>query len=190
MNLRTKIEVAVFVILFFSVVFLLKVNKLNKEQADRQTANVENLTKAHEQELTLTHAEFEKADVWWKYKIDSLTKANKIKPKQVKSATIIRTEYKDTGSVKIVYKTPIGEPKKGYVIPVSYADSCWGMKGTILSTDPNSKLNIAERTAVNSAQLLVTQKRFLGFLWRKKKQTFKAYTDCGEIDFTKIEFTK
>lgn len=190
MKLLTKIEVVVFVVLIAAVSFLFRMNGKIKAENERHRENVENLTKQHEQELTLTRAEFDKSETWWKYKIDSLTKANKIRPKEVKSATIIQTQYIDTGSVRIVYKTPVIAPENAYLIPVSYSDSCWGMEGVIKTKDPESKFDLTERTSKNSAQLLVTRKRVLGFLWWSKKQSFKAYTDCGTIDFVKIEFTK
>jgi len=119
-----------------------------------------------------------------------LLHANKIALNKVKTVTVINTEYRDTGSVKIVYRDPILKPDKSYSIPVSYSEMCWGMSGQILTTDPKSKLQIDVRTASNSAQLLVTRKRFLGFLWWKRGETYKLYSDCGESDFTKINFIK
>jgi hypothetical protein len=164
--------------------------KKNKIEVKRQSENVQNLTKQYNQELTLTKAEFKKAETEWKSKVDSLLEANKIALKKVKQVTLIDIQYKDTGSVKIVYKDISVNPDKTFTIPVLYSDKCWGMEGRILTLDKYSKLEIDIRTANNSAQLLVTRKRFLGFLWWKKETIFKAYTDCGEITFTKIDFVK
>ena len=189
MTLKSKIILGVFLLMLIEIVILTRLYKQSKSEVKRQKLNIESLTKQHNQELILTRAEFKQADNWWKHKIDSLMISNNIKLKQIKTVTILKTEFRDTGSVKIMYKESVKEAK-GYKIPFSYQDSCWGIKGTILSSDLNSKIDISERISKNSAQLLVTRKRFLGFLWWKKKETFKAYIDCGEIDFTKIEFTK
>ena len=169
--------------------------KQETKERKRQQSNVEQLTSSLDQaniNLKLTHNEFEKAKTEWKVELDSVMSAHKIALKSVKSATIIRTEYKDTGSVKIVYKEPVLMPNsKEYNIPVSYSDLCWGMKGAIISKDPDSKLTINERTQSNSSQLFVVRKRLLGFLWYQNRKTeYRAFTDCGEIEFVQIDFVK
>lgn len=190
MKLTTKILICTVAFLLISSSGLLFLYNKSKVEAKRQTENVQNLTKQYNQELTLTRAEFKKAETEWKTKVDSLLEANKIVLKKVKEITLIEVQYKDTGSVKIIYKDIAVNPDKTFIIPISYSDKCWGMEGRILTLDKNSKLEIDTRTANNSAQLLVTRKRFLGFLWWKKETDFKAYTDCGEITFTKIDFVK
>ena len=190
MKITTKILLIVIVVLLIVSGVFGYLYKKNRSEAKRQTANVENLIKAKNQELQLTRDEFSRSEAQWKVKIDSLLKSEKIALKKVKVVTIINTQYRDTGSVKIVYKDPIQKPDKSYSIPVSYSDKCWGMAGQILTIDPNAKLLIDKRTTSNSSQLLVTRSRFLGFLWWKKGESFKAYTDCGEVNFTKIIFTK
>lgn len=190
MKLTTKILLIIIAALSISVLVLGYLNKKNRDEKKRQTANVENLIKAKNQELQLTRDEFSKSEAQWKLKVDSLLKAEKIALKKVKVVTIVNTQYRDTGSVKIIYKDPVQKPDKSYSIPVSYSDKCWGMAGQILTIDPNAKLQVDKRTTSNSSQLLVTRSRFLGFLWWKKGESFKAYTDCGEVNFTKIIFTK
>lgn len=190
MKLTTKILLtAILVLVIVSGVLEYLYRKANRE-AKRQTANVENLIKAKNQELTLTREEYRLSETKWKEKIDSLLKQEKIALKKVKVVTIVNTQYVDTGSVKVMYKDPVLKPDKSYSIPVSYSDKCWGMAGQILTTDENARLQIDKRTTTNSSQLLVTRSRFLGFLWWKKGESFKAYTDCGEVNFTKIIFTK
>jgi hypothetical protein len=137
--------------------------------------------------LTLKADELSKLNTEASNKLDSVMKANKIKPKQLVSATITEIQYKDTGSVKIVYKPAIMASDSLYKIPVSYADSCWSMKGHILSKDKKTTFVLVERTASNNVQLLVTKKRFLGFLWvQPKKQKHRIFGDCGEVEFTQI----
>lgn len=195
MKLTTKVLViAVLVLASALSVFVFLWDKESKERK-RQDHNVEQLTSSLDQaniNLKLTHKEFEDAKTEWKFELDSVMNAHKIALKSVKSATIIHTEYKDTGSVKIVYKEPVFMPNsKDYTIPVSYQDLCWGMKGTIISKDPDSKLNIQERTQSNSSQLFVVRKRLLGFLWYQNRKTeYRAFTDCGEIEFVQIYFVK
>jgi hypothetical protein len=141
--------------------------------------------------LNLKVGELGKLNTEASHKLDSVMKANKIKPKQLVSATITKIQYKDTGSVKIVYKTPVMALDSTYTIGVSYSDSCWSMKGSLLSKDPKTTFVLVERTASNNVQLLVTQKRFLGFLWvQPKKQKHRIFSDCGEVEFTQINMVK
>lgn len=147
-------------------------------------------TENENQVLKLTQKELENSNASYAIKLDSVLKANKIKPKQVKSATIINTVYKDTTITEIVYLPPRIEPKKGFLIPVQVNGFCWGMKGEILTADSTSELRITERSSNNSAQLIVKKKLFLGFLWATKKTEYKAYSDCGEVNFTQIDIVK
>ena len=161
-----------------------------KHEAKRQSENVANLTKEKNQILKITRSEFERSETKWKQKIDSVIKAEGIKLSQIKAATVLETVYRDTGGVKVVYKDPILLPDKEYSIPVTYYTKCWGMVGTITTIDKNAKLDIVERTASNSVQLLITRKRALGFLWWKKGEQYKGYSDCGEVEFTSVTFVK
>ncbi|MBV5348909.1 hypothetical protein JZU61_04535 [bacterium] len=190
MKLTTKIMLIVIIVLLIAFSGLGYLYRENLAEVRRQTSNVENLVKKHNQELSLTREEWRNSDTKWSHKLDSLLKAQKIALNKVKDATVVDIQYRDTGSVKIFYLDPVLKPDKSYSIPVSYFDSCWGMSGQILSADRNSKLQIDVRRADNSIQLLVTRSRFLGFLWWKKGETFKAYSDCGEVTFTKINFIK
>lgn len=190
MKITTKILLIAIVVLLITSGVLSYLYKKSRDESKRQTANVENLIKAKNQELSLTRQEFSKSETQWKVKIDSLIKREKITLNRVKTITITNTVYRDTGRVKIVYKEPIQKPDKSYSIPISYTQSCWGICGQILTVDKNAKLQIDIRTASNSAQLLVTRKRFLGFLWWKRDEQFRAYSDCGDITFTKINFVK
>jgi len=163
-----------------------------KADRDRETLNVQNLTKDRDNsvvKLNLTKEQFEKSNTDWKHHTDSLIKANDIKLRQIKSTVIYKTEYKDTGSVKIVYKTISAKPDGSYVIPVSYDSNCWGFSGQILSKDYASKLNILERRSSNTAQILRTEKRFLGFLWITKREE-RVFNECGTIQITDITIVK
>lgn len=195
MKLKTKIGIGIIIALLIGLSTFYFAWKSEKKERIRQESNVEQLTKNVDQanmNLNLTHKEFAKAKTDWKVELDSVMKANDIALKSVKSATIIKTEYKDTGSVKIVYKK-VTKPINSaiYTIPVSYSDSCWGIRAKILSKDPETKINITERTASNSSQLLILRKRLWGFLWYQNKKTeYKGFTKCGEMKFTQIQFVK
>ena len=157
---------------------------------DRIESNFANITKDNAV-LNVTLKEYKTIKTKDTEKIDSLLKAVKIKPKFVQGATVINTVYKDTGSVKVIYKDVIKLPDGSYKIPFNFDSQCWGIKAEILSKDQSSTLNILERKASNSAQLIVTKdKYFLGFLWRTRKASFNGYSDCGKINFTSIEFVK
>lgn len=193
MKLQTKIFIGVIVVLLIIGGVTFKAWQKEKAEAKRQASNVENLTRNLDQvnmELDLKRGEYEKMDTWWKRYLDSVNQKHEIALKEVKSATIIDIQYKDTGSVKIVYLPPKKVDAYTYMVPVSYRDSCWGMDGYILSQDSTSTFELTERTARNKAALEVTRKRFLGFLWWTRKTRFQAFTDCGEIEFVKIDFKK
>lgn len=205
--MKTKIVIGV--IAFLAIGFLTFGYLWKEERKERkiQDSNVEQLTKNADQvniELNLSKKEFKDMNTWWSQKIDSVEKANKIKPKQVVSATILNNQYKDTAKTEAVHGKPIVQPNKAsnkssltsikpiYKIPVSASaeKNCWFMNGYITSTDPEAKLTITEKGFINSNQLIVNQKRFLGFLWKVGKPKFNAFSDCGTIEFVKIEFRK
>ena len=140
--------------------------------------------------LNLTIGEYEKLKIQDKSKIDSLLKVIDEKPKHLKSVTITTVVYKDTGSTKIIYQTPKKQPNSAlFTIPVSGGDNCWGFKGNIISSDPKSKLDIKEKTANNSIQLVVIKKKKFLF-WTIKQEQFRGFSDCGELNITQINFVK
>jgi hypothetical protein len=190
MKITTKISLITIAALLLMLAIIGYLYKESRKEVKRQTSNVENLVKKHNQELTLTRDEFKLSETLWRVKVDSLLKAEKIALRKVKTVTVVNTVYRDTGSVRVIYREPIKKPDQSFSIPISYQDNCWGVSGQISTTDKDAKLQIDVRSCNNSAQLLVTRSRFLGFLWWKKGETFKAYSDCGEVDFTKINFIK
>lgn len=182
-------------ILVLGIIFYLGGASARKE-AERLEANLSNITKAFNRELTLTNKEYKQINILAKTKIDSTAKKNNIGTRSIASATNITIGYKDTADVPVTHGDPLPvehlQPMQvpQVKIPVEVLNPCWGMKGYILTTDPDSKLSITEKTANNSVQLLVVKKRFLGFLWFNGKTEFKAFSDCGQLDVTKITFTK
>ena len=185
-----RIVCAILAVLLVSCVVLLNLMLSERQKRIRQDENVKQLLQDKDQTLNLTTSEFEKTETAWRHKLDSVINDRDIKLRSIKQAIITRVVYRDTGTVKIVYKDPIKQADQSYKVPINYYSGCWGIKGDILTVDKAAKLNITERTANNSAQLIVTRKLFLGFLWPTKQEQFKAFADCGEISFTKINFVK
>lgn len=164
-----------------------KSNRLSKE-VNRQVTNMEQVTNEHVKQLTLKQTEYKALEGEFKEKIDSVIRFYKIKLKNVKEVTVVKTVYRDTGKVKIVYRDKVVQlPDNSYSIPIDVEDVCWGFKGNILSKDRNSELTITERSSSNSIQIIVTEKRRWLF-W--KKQGFKAVGDCGDISVTNVKFIK
>ncbi len=140
-------------------------------------------------QMNLTISEYESLEIKTKSRIDSLLELINRKPKDVAQATDIQIQYIDTGSTKIVYKNPVKQPDSSYLIPVSFDSGCWGFKGEINSKDQNSKLDIKEKSFNNSAQILIIKKK--KFLWWTiRKESIRAFSDCGEISVTQINFVK
>lgn len=177
-------------ILLVAVALGVEVIRRQRSEIKRLATNQEQITQLYTRELELKKSEYNQLNIAWKDKLNEVLKANEIKLRTVQSATVIQTVFKDTGSTKIIYKDIVQLPDRSFKIPLSVDDDCWGLKGFINSMDQNSQLEITERTSLNSVQLIVVRKRFLGFLWMTKRTEFKAFSDCGEVDVTKIDFKK
>jgi hypothetical protein len=169
-----------------------KSNKALKIDNARVSENFSQVTQENSRILNLNRSELKNINAKWKTSFDSIREVHRIALKSVKSATIIQTQYKDTGSTKIVYKPLIKLPDSSYKISVeSEQNECWSMKGFISSKDPESKLTVTEKTANNKVQALITRKRFLGFLWYKKNsEKLQVFGNCGELDVTQLNFSK
>lgn len=199
-------KIILIVLLFFALWCLAGyIIELRKEN-QRISSNFENFSKESDRKFNLTKDEYKNFRDISKTKIDSVMKENDLLHKKLRSAQVINTTYKDTSKTNVTHGqaqqiSTTDQPKpsndsipviqiKYFKIPVSVNEYCWGMKGVIYSGDPDSKLDITERTANNSIQRLEISNRFLGFLWPTKKSTFKVFTDCGESTITNINFVK
>lgn len=183
-------------VLFFAILILISALlwsydariKLNKEN-DRISENFDQVQKTN-QVLNVTLDEYKNLNLKTKIKLDSVLAINKIKPRTIKSATIINLEYKDTTPAEILYLKPEIEPaSKIYSIPFTSANECWGIEGLINSLDPKSSITITKRTASNSAQLIVVKKKKFLF-WTIRPEQYKGFNDCGEMNFTQINIVK
>ena len=173
-----------------TVTYLYKSNQSLRQDNKRQSENFEQLN-SENKVLNLTLGEYKVLANKDKRKLDSLLKTINESPKHLKSATIFNTEYKDTTIIEPIYLTAEKQSNSAsFTIPIEVNESCWGIKGKIISSDPNSRLKITERTASNSNQLLVFKaKRFLFIKIRKER--YEAYSDCGDtIKFTQINIVK
>lgn len=173
-----------------------------KNENDRISENFKNVSWNLEgaiKNLNLTREEYRLFKDQAKTKTDSVLKANDLLNKKVRSTEVINTAYKDTSKANVTHGQPIAiatsdtlknDIRTKYQIEVEVKEYCWGMKGIITTTDPESKLMVTERTANNSIQKLEISNRFLGFLWPTKKSKFVAFTDCGTVYITNINFVK
>lgn len=175
------------VLLSIAVFWLYQSKTAIKQDRNRISENFYQKDKQVSQ-MNLTIDEFKKLETKDKAKIDSLIEVVKIKPKHIKQATVVNTVYRDTTIEKIVYLQAVQQSDKSFVIPITSGNGCWGIKGQILSSDKNSKFEITEKYANNSAHVLVTKNR--GFWWWKKPEKIQAFSDCGEISITQINFVK
>lgn len=179
-------------VLFGSLVAVIRLNNELKKDNERVSLNFNEINKAKDQILNVTLKEYDQLSDKYKVKLDSLLKVISVKPKQVISATLIKNVYLDTNRVVIMPKIQSFDAKNGlFTLPISLDSACWSFKGAILSKDSSARLEITERKSVNDIQLVVTKdKYFLGFLWRTKKGTYKAFSECGAVEFTQINFVK
>lgn len=180
-----------FVALIAAIAFGFLMYKTTVYQKLENSRLSENFVQANKINQVLNLKVGEYADLHTKdsKKLDSLLTVTKTKPKQLQSATIVNTEYKDTAVFLLSNAKPEKQPDSSYIIQVSTDNGCWGLKGQILTKDPDSKFRVTDRTANNSAQLIVKKpRRFL--FWTIRKAEFKGYSDCGVMTFTQINFIK
>jgi hypothetical protein len=159
-----------------------------KGNSERLMENLSNIDKANKV-LTLNVKEWKSLSGEYKNRADSAIRAEKLRTRQVEQVTLIKTEYRDTGSVKIVYRDAVQQPDGRFTVPVSYDSVCWGFKGKITSIDPAPVFDLTERRSSNSTSLIVTRPKYFLFI-RIKKAEYRLKTDCGEGNFTKIDFVK
>ncbi len=139
--------------------------------------------------IQVTHQTYESMVSGLKHRLDSVTQANHIKTNDVISATVISSKFEDETDITAVVGKVIQEPGKPIKVPVSYDSECWGMQGDIVTNDPCATFIITDRKANNAFDLIVTKpRRFLGFLWKTKHQSFKLLSDCGEATISGIKF--
>lgn len=191
-NLISRVKVVHLLVILQIVTLLLCAyffndNRKKGREIQRQTTNFAQLQEDHIKHITITKKEFEILNTTFKRKLDQVIHANDLKLRQIRTSTIINTVFRDTGSIKIVYRDAIKINDSSYKIPLSIDKSCWQLKGNILSGDQKSTFEVEEMTSTNSIQLIVSEKRRWLF-W--KKQTFYAFSDCGNVDIVKIDFVK
>jgi hypothetical protein len=158
-----------------------------KHENRTMQSQYETMTWDNQNALTLSRYEYSKLRTDLTAKIDSLLKANRIKPKEIVSATVIENKYTDTTKVKAVTKQP-ENVNNSYIIPVSWDNGCWGMVGEISTSDKLAELSILNRKFSNSIQLVVTREKKFLFI-RLKRASYNVFSDCGTVNIESIKFT-
>lgn len=204
MNKLTLILAGIVLILVLAIIFGIDQYFKLKSDRNRLSDNFEQVTQENSVlNTTVDELEYVKTKMVAKY--DSVILENKIKPKQVKSATIIDSKYKDTTGEVLSANTKQDTARKVnnnpasylqdmtneelFIIPINTDNGCWGMKGEVITRDGDTKLRIIEKTFNNSHQLVVTKrKKFL--FWTIKPEKYQLFNDCGEGTFTQINIVK
>lgn len=158
-----------------------------KHEAEEASASFASVNWFNATTITVMKNQWAEKDKRLQTKLDSLVKVNHLKA--LVSATVIDTEYKDTNRVQAVTEAPILKDANIYIVPVSYDNGCWGMKGEILTSDKGARLDITERKAVNSIQMVVVKERKFLF-WTTRKAQYQIYSDCGDPIVTEIKYVK
>ena len=161
--------------------------------SDQAVQNAKNIQWNNQVQVETTAKELANSQTAWARKLDSLTKANNIRVRNLESALIVSSHWKDTtkikaqtGEAKVISKP--AELVTKYSIPVSDNSSdCWGFKGEILTTDPGATLNILSRTTDNSVQLIVQKERRFLF-WVTRQAKYDIFNDCGEPLPVNVQF--
>ena len=202
LNLTPYFIIVILALVIFSGVAVTKCST-NKATGDRQAENVQSKGDSI-QKLNLTLNEFKNLQFRDKDKIDSLMIANDTKARLIDRISISKTKYKDTTKTSANVGSPVIiapitsnkdtlKPKEPvlYSLPVESSNKCWGMVGEMITTDPNAKFNVLQRSfeTIQSA-IFKRQKRFLGFLWITQHRSIIANTNCGQTETTDITISK
>ena len=199
-----KVLLGLLLVSFVLISFLWNRNDYLKHDRNRIESNFEQVTQDNAV-LNTTVDELKHIKTKLVAKYDSVIKAKDIKPKSVKSATIIESKYKDTTGEILSANTKPDTTKKVNnnqesisqyleddevcIIPLSTDNGCWGMKAEVITKDCNTKLRIIEKTFNNSHQLIVVKKKKFLF-WTVRPEQYRLFNDCGEGVFTQINFVK
>lgn len=182
----SRVKFVIIGAMLISIAVLVELTAHLKQENIRLAKNIENITKESSRELELAKGEYKNINAKWKTTLDSVISQYDIKLKNVRSATIIDVQYRDTGSVKLVYK-PVERIDSLFAVPVAYSDDCWGVSGIIMSKDSMAKFELKERIYRSKVQILVIEKR--RFIFWKKRQ-FRAFNNCGEMDVTDVKINR
>jgi len=158
-------------------------------QKDQEVEKAQNEVWKGQKEIETTKGDLElaiKNNQAYAVKIDSLSKANGFKISRLEQALMISARWIDStkkaatlGEFKLINPRDSNKVNPLGSIPVTQQDKCWGMKGEIITRDPNSKFNVLQENTITELQLVVIKGRKFLF-WVTKLPRYEAYNDCGE----------
>jgi hypothetical protein len=183
-----------------TIAFLkLKNESLRKDLilADKEKIEAVSLAKNEiwdkQQIIEVLHDSIQNSKIESIHRIDSIAKAKGWKISRLESDLALKSQWID--SVKqmanIGQFTPLNPKDTNKInplgsIPVSLDVNCWGMKGEIITRDPNSTFNVLVKSTTNYTDLFVFKgKKFLW--WTIRKPSYQIVNECGEVKITNIK---
>ena len=147
-----------------------------------------------QQLVNISHDSILTSKTWYAHTLDSLVKANNLNVNRLQSDLNLKSHWIDSTKKVLQGKFVLLNPKdtnkvdpQGKIFVVEN-QKCWGIKANIVTRDPNSYLEVVERSTNSYTNLIVLkQKRALGFLWITHKAEYHVYNDCGETSITNIQ---
>ena len=162
-----------------------------KENRIRLQENQKQLIRADSMQyikLQITLDEFKKT---MNHKIDSLLKAEKIKPSRIEKIIERHFYYRDT-SYNEIKPLPI-ETFKGKIFPFSDIKDCFRVDGYMMVEELKPVLVITNREFKNNTTDIIyldREKRFLFLKFGKLKAKLKSIPECGEERIKEVEIVK
>lgn len=190
MKIKLIIAGIVLASLFLNWTFFVQ-NKKLKDAKNVQIENVKNLLaeNTHQTRLILS---YKQAEAITSLKLDSLSKALKIKPRTIIKTVEKEVFVKDTSSKEIPV-TPL--PDSGHIKTwkISDQDKCWTWTGIANLKNDSLKVTRTSFDYHNKTTDIYYQertKRFWLIKFGKKRTFLKSSSECGESYTREIEFQK
>lgn len=177
-------------------------NKLEEKDGDLANANIDKINeviKAKNAEwdkqrvIQLSHDSIKTSKEQYAQTIDSLLQSHNVNVNRLESALMLKSHWIDSVKQMAVMEKPqLRNPQDTnkinplLSIKTHLETKCWGMKGNIVTHDPESFLEVLEQSTNTYTNLLVyKEKRFL--FWVTRKAEYHIYNDCGEVGITNVK---
>lgn len=119
--------------------------------------------------------------------LDSLLKAERATPRQVKNVYITNTTIVNNDTTYLTDTTKLNRPN---LVKTNFSDdrNCIKIEGFVLSTDSFPSVAITSQHAkVETYDVTIKRKSWL-FFWQPRERT-KTFTKCGDLEVVKIKNT-
>ena len=172
-----------------------QLKKDNKELSEQ----VKKVQFEKQHQLQVSDSAYAAINTIWKLRNDSAMRANGIQQKDILELTDLVEQYRDSITHMAIMGQSVLQPEQiingkkdtipEYKTPFTNVGKCITVSGVVQSTYPNPKVEITDqRFDYTVREVVVRQKRALGFLWITQREQRKILSDCGTVTVTDIQF--